>query len=561
MFIALALLGLTATQAMTEPAAASFDAKKLITIADVGSGGTRLIMFVKTDDGVSQCCKDTCSSENSPSVINLPGKSRYTGDMTFDKVKIFSKALFEDALVTLKDEAKDRCPELYDEIKDDSDGHRFKEIVTESSGVRILATAGARRNAVNDAVASSGRDIKAFNTVLVAGFQQMFKAEYGVEKPTHFADGSIMDGTYEAYFGLVEGFKTAKKTAESFDSKNAVYFEVGGASQQVGWFNENQQAVERFQHQSTMLRSAKSRGPMHMTYPTSNVADVKNLAPGGDASQIVAKNVFAASILGTGLDRFFVHLLLHAVRRAIHKGEQVATCPCLPSVEKDGEELNENQYTTLKWNAAEKRIEQSGIIFRSKKKDKDDQILDPVEYMYPNGITDSAEESEITDWLKVTGHKIIGKKADYMGCVRAIRHTFAENKDDVGGEKRTFHEQFAKWRLALQSATAEHGDINTIVYNSLALTGGGKGTVAGEKCGTLITYAQLVANAEQKCKWSADWYKATEVFSFPACAAGEFHIPVFSFNNYNLELNFPFISRSHVLHISFLLAHSLIFIV
>jgi hypothetical protein len=89
-------------------------------------------------------------------------------------------------------------------------------------------------------------------------------------------------------------------------------------------------------------------------------------------------------------------------------------------------------------------------------------------------------------------------------------------------EKRSFHEQFAKWRLALQSATAEHGDINTIVYNSLALTGGGKGTVAGEECGTLITYEQLVANAEQKCKWSADWYKATEVFSFPACAAGEF---------------------------------------
>ena len=156
------------------------------------------------------------------------------------------------------------------------------------------------------------------------------------------------------------------------------------------------------------------------------------------------------------------------------------------------------------------------------KKDKNKQLLDPVEYMYPNGITDSAEESEITDWLKQTGHKIIGKKADYMGCVRAIRHTFAENEDDVGGDKRTFHEQFAKWRAALQPATAEHGDIKTIVYNSLALTGGGKGTVDGKECGTLITYEQLEANADQKCKWSTDL--GTEVFSFPACAAGKFHV-------------------------------------
>jgi len=207
----LALGCLTTTQAMgSGPAAASFDAKELITIADVGSGGTRLIMFMKTPDGVLQCCEETCSSENSPSVINLPGKSRYTGDTTLEKVEIFSKALFEDALVTLKEEAQTRCPKLYDEIKDDSDGQKFKEIITASSGVRILATAGARRNAVNDAIAK-GRDIKAFNAVLVAGFQQMFKAEYDIEKPTHFADGSIMDGTYEAYFGLVEGFKTAKK--------------------------------------------------------------------------------------------------------------------------------------------------------------------------------------------------------------------------------------------------------------------------------------------------------------------------------------------------------------
>jgi len=522
-----ALLGcLTATQA-------AFDPQKLVTLVDVGSGGTRLVMFMKQDDGkVTACCKDECSTEKSEEVIQCSvGTSRYSANTTIKDVATYSSALFDAAYATLKSESEERCPSLFTHISESK--QNYYDSIKGSLEIRVLATAGARITAVNSAILNP-HDNK-FATIVVAGFQQMLQdptGNYKMDAPPastpSLVQGAIMDGTYEAYFGLVNGFnKVDKIPIEGFDAKKAIYFEVGGASQQIGWHTAGTaDPNERFVRQSTMLRSGKSRGPMDMAYPVTNVAGHTDAT---SADDIAHKHVFAASILGTGTDRFTVHLLRHAVRTA--EGD-TAVCPCLPAAEPDAQHHTVPKMTTLKWDHDGNRIEMTGMDFKG---------IGDYPKNYPNGVKDSAADEFIADWLKANpNRKIVPTKNEvdlvkegeegtvgepkknwqiynHKHCTRFIKKMFRdqEEKDDVGGTKRTFHAQFQKWQAALKDAKL-YASPGKIVFNSNALTSAGHSNEANKQ----MTYEKLTELADDYC-YAKDEDLGTKdsPFAFPKCIA------------------------------------------
>merc|ERR1719183_2821229 len=254
----------------------------------------------------------------------------------------------------------------------------------------------------------------------------------------------------------------------------------------------------------TMLRSAK--GPMDMAYP---VKDVAGYASATAADDIAHKHAYAASILGTGTDRFTVHLLRHAIRHHVDESDpNVAYCPCLPSQKMTvGVELTEDQYTTIK--KVGDAIQQTGMVYK-----------DPKHGSIPNGVKDSAKDPEIEAWLSANSdRKIVGKKENYHECTRFIKKMFRdqEEKDDVGGDpKRTFHESFQIYQDELKKTPLFEAP-GTIVYNSNALTGGGRHGVNGKPCGKEVTWEDLRKYTETSCE--AKVGDASNIFAFPNCAA------------------------------------------
>jgi len=570
--------------------------KKLITLVDVGSGGTRLVMFMRQEDGkVQQCCRKECATENSALVkATTYGTSRYGAETNIDNVAEFSKALFEDARnsilnMTLDEKGKtmganepSRCPSLYAELKGKGADH-WHDIVKKSGEIRCLATAGARITAVSLA----GKQADKFANDLVGGFKKMLRDQAGPYKMTadsNLVAGAILDGTYESYFGMINGFRTAKAENVDFDAKKAIYFEVGGASQQIGWHidaeadtetttNDDTEAdtettttttgptaadcivhsaktsvacsvqkkctegdgkglkkilakplckaagcrmpdnvcvppvaasTARFARQKTMLRSAK--GPMDMAYPVKDVAGYDSATT---AAEIAHKHAYAASILGTGTDRFTVHLLRHAIRKHVKESDpNVAYCPCLPSQKpnEEGQELTEDQYTTIK--KVGETIQQTGMVFKG------------ADNSVPNGVSDAAKDPEIQAWLSAnTDRKIVGKKENYHECTRFIKKMFRDpvEVDDVGGTpKRTFHESFEIYQTELKKGNLFEAP-GTIVYNSNALTGSGDHGVNNKPCGKEVSWEDLRKYTETSCEAKVD--DTTNKFAFPNCAA------------------------------------------
>ena len=86
---------------------------------------------------------------------------------------------------------------------------------------------------------------------MVGGFRQLFKTDYPTlvdnDSLKKLVGGTIMDGTYEAYFGMLAGFAKARELHSNFNPHGSVYMEVGGASQQVAWYQKSQHFTgERF---------------------------------------------------------------------------------------------------------------------------------------------------------------------------------------------------------------------------------------------------------------------------------------------------------------------------
>jgi len=265
-------------------------------------------------------------------------------------------------------------------------------------------------------------------------------------------------------------------------------------------------STARFARQKTMLRSAK--GPMDMAYPVKDVAGYDSATT---AAEIAHKHAYAASILGTGTDRFTVHLLRHAIRKHVKESDpNVAYCPCLPSQKKNkGQELTEDQYTTIK--KVGETIQQTGMVFKG----EDNSV--------PNGVSDAAKDPEIQAWLSAnTDRKIVGKKENYHECTRFIKKMFRDpvEVDDVGGTpKRTFHESFEIYQTELKKGNLFEAP-GTIVYNSNALTGSGDHGVNNKPCGKEVSWEDLRKYTETSCEAKVD--DTTNKFAFPNCAAGTY---------------------------------------
>ena len=145
------------------------DPKKLILMADVGSGGTRLVVMVKTATGeVVQCCTD---KEGKPEVCAEESdviKSRFAEDTTIEKVTEFAGQLVEETFKNVR-RAKDGTDAIFGNKPEcmlyAKDIDAFK-LHLKRANIALFATAGARRLEV--------KTPGCFKTVFLGGFKKYF---------------------------------------------------------------------------------------------------------------------------------------------------------------------------------------------------------------------------------------------------------------------------------------------------------------------------------------------------------------------------------------------------
>ena len=125
----------------------------------------------------------------------------------------------------------------------------------------------------------------------------------------------------------------------------------------------------------------------------------------------IVKQAYAASVLGDGGDRLVVHLVKHAISKAVKDAKPTATVPCLPK----GFELEgfADSFGTADTPLSGKKL--------------------------PAAITDLSFDSEVQAFLKVAGNKIVADPdQDGSECHTFMKGMFKDEKDEVGGVKKTF---------------------------------------------------------------------------------------------------------------------------
>ena len=151
----------------------------LAVMADVGSEGTRLVLFVKTKDEIVECCgKGTpcareCAGDGCHEIDQIEIQSRYGADTTKQQVAKFAELLVNASYDKVRAKNKTACVSYLGK-----NAAEFKTILSKANIV-LLATAGARRIEV----ATPSR----YQDVFVAGFQQYFG-------PAAKVRGSVLPG-------------------------------------------------------------------------------------------------------------------------------------------------------------------------------------------------------------------------------------------------------------------------------------------------------------------------------------------------------------------------------
>jgi hypothetical protein len=163
------------------------DPKKLILMADVGSGGTRLVVMVKTADGkVVQCCEkkgkpEVCAKESS--VIH----SRFSEETEIENVTHFAGQLVDETFANIirpnngTGGIYGKNAECMPYAKNGIDA--FK-VHLKQANIALFATAGARRLEVNEP--------GIFKRVFLGGFEKYFASI--TKGPAAKVTGAVLPG-------------------------------------------------------------------------------------------------------------------------------------------------------------------------------------------------------------------------------------------------------------------------------------------------------------------------------------------------------------------------------
>ena len=165
--------------ALTATPATPPNPSNLAVMADVGSGGTRLILYVKSKGEIVECCGKgdpcarECAGDGCSDIDQIEIQSRYGANTTKQQVADFAELLVKASYDKVRAKNKTACVSFLG--KNEAE---FKTILSKANIV-LLATAGARRIEV----ATPSR----YQDVFVAGFQQYFGPAANVR-------GSVLPG-------------------------------------------------------------------------------------------------------------------------------------------------------------------------------------------------------------------------------------------------------------------------------------------------------------------------------------------------------------------------------
>lgn len=445
------------------PSASPFDwAKDFSVMADIGSGGTRLIMYTKTQgkDPV-QCCPKECAKEGEKQAAPNADKdieSRYSLQTTAADVTRFAEELLRKSLENMLTGA---CKKLVH--TDDNKPMAFDVFArhAKASIVSLQATAGGRRI---EADADATDKKKNYEKVMIKGFKDYFNT---ITTPADGTiSGAVIPGYMEGYYGLISAVTKGNKFGDGTgDFKDKlVFFEVGGASQQVAWFRKAKGGKEidgtDFKFKATQEGVFKSKWP--------------NKVPGVKSNTV--KNVYSSSILGDGGDRLVVHLVHEALRHAgnaTHPAKGVVKVPCLPKG------LN------LQW--------ASGKIQNNAEAPGDHGS---------NAVQDLSKDAMVQKFLKTAGNKLQGVQ-DGVGvcCKDFMKQMFDHELDEVDGGKapkaHTYSATLTAWRTQL---TADKPNLKGEDAKVLFSSGAVSATTFRDATGKAAPMTEVLKKMSDACK-------------------------------------------------------------
>ena len=514
------------------------DWQKVLTMVDVGSGGTRLSVYKADENGLVQACchggDDPCIKEGADNEMpnrdrqftyvcpgGEPNANRYQDGVTTTKITGCVDHQMKMLYLAIKEEAQEDARSPCASLVADTDAAGFTEKIKKSLSLTLFATAGARRLENKN---------EQFNKIMVDGFKAYFGTGAGATK----VKGGILEGPMEGYFGLNTGAIQLSNMGISATDirKKMIYIEVGGASQQAGWYTDYEDGRKASGAAAVRFKALRgtAQGPLEMEFPANK------LAPAG-RGVLKSSHQFAHSILGDGADRLAYHLAHFAIKEAAKQTDpakkKVALNPCFL-----GKEGTAGQVTEL--------VLQSGQV-TWKDEDKSAKFGAATKN---NVCNDMSKDGPVKSFLAKPGHMIMGSAASYSGknCLDFMNEMFANEVDETdthpkyttlfskqagtpgGGGDQTKKVKKLGTPLATKLAHVKAGATGTIVaVNSKAVAGGLKwcekaGIImmghTGDKLKRDWSFTQLKTVAEESCKIRLECSKGLcSKYDFGVCYA------------------------------------------
>jgi len=313
--------------AETAPAPVTLD--DVVVQADIGSGGTRLSVFVfKVKGGKpTTCMYETDKTANCVSEVQVPN-GRVTTDSTpkeWSKANGVAMQLLTVCFSRLKESTTPECKVLANGPADGKTGKTFGySSFFAAVPIIVTATAGARRTVISKTLASKTMTDFVKDVVVTS----LKEAAGGNDK----VQGGVIDGAMEGYFGYMSAAMLLTSTEQQLGTsplavqpsthdfrKNFAFLEIGGASQQFAWWDDSISTRESAQRKRGFSESRKEQeaaqflevqGDMVHQFP--KVQDF-TFDPRKDkkGTSKDLNHVYAASLLGTGGDRMDIALIKH----------------------------------------------------------------------------------------------------------------------------------------------------------------------------------------------------------------------------------------------------------
>merc|ERR1711865_1102282 len=305
--------------------------------ADIGSGGTRLSVFVfKVKGGKpTTCMYETDKTANCVSEVQVPN-GRVTTDSTpkeWSKANGVAMQLLTVCFSRLKESTTPECKVLANGPANGKTGKTFGySSFFAAVPIIVTATAGARRTVISKTLASKTmtdfvKDVVVTSLKAAAGDNPQVK-------------GGVIDGAMEGYFGYMSAAMLLTSTEQQLGTsplavqpsthdfrKNFAFLEIGGASQQFAWWDDSISTRESAQRKRGFSESRKEQeaaqflevqGDMVHQFP--KVQDF-TFDPRKDkkGTSKDLNHVYAASLLGTGGDRMDIALIKHFMNEKSEK--------------------------------------------------------------------------------------------------------------------------------------------------------------------------------------------------------------------------------------------------